>query len=206
MQAALVHRVFLAPIKPGLDAVSAHRHWTERHAGVFAKTPRLAGYTQNRPLPEAWPARTHLCAEAWFASREDEAAGWGSDYYRTEVTQDEWRFVDRPNAWVSRINPLARATATRRYRVLAFGHTPVTAAAVSTPVADWDPAGLDVFELATPPPSRGPRSLLGLWTDDLVLARRVAADLGPQALLARPVPVVPAPEPPWTAAVYEENR
>jgi hypothetical protein len=192
-----MHRIFFAPIRADVELAWAHEHWTTKHNDVFAQTPGLRGYVQNRPPQDAWSGRTHVCAESWFDDRNAERAGYASEYYRTAVTEDEERFVQRDQAWVSAVTMLRSARVQRTYRVLAFGQTEASA---TDWLASWDPDDIDVFELARQPWTCGKSAALGLWTDDLTRATDAVVHFGPLSILSEPVAVIVAPESPWTAS------
>jgi uncharacterized protein (TIGR02118 family) len=193
----LMHRIFLAPIRGDVDLTWAHEHWTAHHGEVFSRTPGLRGYTQNRPPRSAWSGRTHVCAESWFDDRDAEKAAFSSDYYLTAVVEDEARFVQRDQAWLSRVTMTKSASSQLAYRVLAFGQTEHGAADW---LASWDPDDIDVLALSRQPWTCAELSALGLWTDDLTRAVDAVVHFGPLAFLTQPVAVVPAPESPWTPA------
>lgn len=192
-----MHRIFLAPIRVDVDARWAHQHWTSRHAEVFARTPGLRGYTQNRPLEQDWSGRSSVCAESWFDDRDAERIAFESDYYLGAVAADEALFVQRDQAWLSAVSMARRAHTVRRYRVLAFGQSVQSAADW---LRSWDPHDVDVLTLNRPPPLSSRASALGLWTDDLARATDAALHFGPLVVLAQPAAVVPAPEAPWSTA------
>jgi hypothetical protein len=190
-----VHRIFLVPIRADLDPRQAQEHWTGRHGDVFAQTPGVLGYVQNRPPEKFFSGRTHVCAEIWFTDRAAEEASWGSEYYQREVVEDEARFLERDQAWLSALTVTRAARRTRTYRVLAFG---VTEAGAADRLADWDPDDVDVYALRRQPPGLGQPSVLGLWTDDLDRAIEAVAHFGPLSLLAQPKAFVVPPEAPWS--------
>lgn len=198
----LMHRIFLVPIRSDVDPRWAYEHWTTRHAEVFAQTAGLRGYTQNGPAPAAWSGRTHVCAETWFDDRAAEKAAFESDYYLTDVAEDEARFVQRDQAWLSGVTIVRSARRTRTYRVLAFGHSPESAADW---IAHWDVDDVDVFSLHRQPPTCGRKSALGFWTDDFTRASEAAVHFGPLSLLTQPAAVVRAPETPWSAAALDRS-
>ncbi len=194
---ALAHRIFLAPLRTDVDATTAQQHWTTVHAGVFAGTPGLRGYTQNRAPRADWGGRTHVCAESWFDDRDAERIAFSSEYYLSQVAVDEDRFVQRDTAWLAAVTTTRAARRMLRYRVLAFGHSDATAAEF---LAAWDGEAVDVMTLHRAPPTGGRSTALGLWTDELSLAARAVAYFGPLSLLTEPVAVVAAPELPWQSA------
>lgn len=197
-----VHRIFLAPLRPDVDRRWAHEHWTTHHAGLFARTPGLRGYVQDRPPAASWPGRGLVCSETWFDDRPTERAAFESDHYLTDVAADEATFVQRDQAWHSVVTTARRARRTRTYRVLAFGHGPEVAAAW---IEAWGPRDVDVLGLQRPAPLCSHPGALGLWTDDLDRARDAVAHFGPLCLLTRPSVVVGAPGAPWTATEPEES-
>jgi hypothetical protein len=192
-----VHRIFLVPFRADLDPSWAHGHWTGQHGDVFAQTPGVLGYVQNRPPPQHWSGRTHVCAEIWFADRAAERASWGSAHYVSAVVEDEARFLDRDQAWLSALTVVRRARRTRKYRVLAFGQAEENA---TDWLSSWDPDDLDVYALRRQPPTLGTASVLALWTDDLARATDAAAHFGPLSLLAEPKAFIVPPEAPWNCA------
>ena len=192
-----IHRIFVVPFRTGLDPRAAHAHWTGKHGDVFAQTPGVLGYVQNRPPEQHWSGRTHVCAEIWFTDRAAEEASWGTEYYKNEVTEDEARFLERDQAWLSGLTVTRSARQTSTYRVLAFG---VTEASAADWLTDWDPEAVDVYALRRQPPTLGEPSVLGLWTDDLTRATAAAAHFGPLSILAQPKAFVVPPEAPWTSS------
>jgi acyl-CoA thioester hydrolase len=176
------HRIFLAPYRPARPPADVQRYWRNIHAAVFADTPHLAGYRQNRPVEQEWDRLGYVCSETWFADRQAEQDGFRSEYYATAVTEDERRFTDRDAAWHARVvsgdgDPVVAG----RYRVLGFGS---------------DPARLDgraeTIELDRPTPGNGPPHMLSLWTDDLDEATDAAARLDGVAFVAEPSTAGPA--------------
>lgn len=192
------HRIFLVPIRPELDPLAAHEHWTGRHSMIFGRNPGLLGYVQNRPPSADWAARTHICAEAWFADRDAERAAFRSSYYLDHVVPDEDRFVQREDAWHSPVDVVRSAAVTHSFRVLVFGHSTDSAAGA---LEQWAPDAVDAYTVARPMPIGGRRSILGLWTDDEQQARDAAVRFGPLAWLTRPEPVVPPPHAPWNGVL-----
>jgi hypothetical protein len=190
-----IRRIFLAALRADVDPHEAHEHWVTDHASVFRGMPDLLGYVQNRPLPDMWSGLTHVCSETWFCDRATERVAFESHYYLTDVADDEARFVQRDDAWLSVATAVRSPRRRYAYRVLAFGHSPQSA---SDRIAEWDPDAVEVLSLHRRPPTGGRRSAIGLWTDDVDLARGTALHFGPLCLLSRPVAVVVPPEPPWT--------
>ena len=73
------HRIIVVETLAEVPVAAAQAHWRDRHAGVYAPTPLLVGYVQNRPLEEEWPRlglRT-ICSETWFADRDAERESFG---------------------------------------------------------------------------------------------------------------------------------
>jgi hypothetical protein len=187
------HRMLVAPCAAGLEAADSQDHWRERHSLIVPDIDDLAGYVQNRPLPEWWDRLPFVvCADTWFVSREAERVAYASPYYLDDIVTDEARFIDRDAAWQSPVvgaevhldGPLAR------YRVLAFG------AGAAAP-------GLDGFSrvervaLRRPAPGAAVPDLLSAWTDELERATALADRCGGTAYVAEPALVVPPPVGTW---------
>ena len=176
------HRIIVVDARSDIPLAEAQRHWRERHAGVYAPTPQLAGYVQNRPLEEEWErlGRRSVCSETWFADHDAERASFASDYYRDVVMPDEGSFLDRGSAWMGRVldePPWEQPRA--RYRVLAFGaETLLWDGQADRHVVDRDPAG------------GGARVVLSAWLDDRHEALTVARASGVFAFAAEPAVVV----------------
>lgn len=119
------HRLFLVPTRADVPVDEAIAHWTARHGAIFAATPELDGYVQHQPsAADQRRLGGRVCAEAWFTDRDAEARAFASQHYRTLVTTDEARFVDRSRAWTA----LVREEST-------VGPAPVTGAGVVEVVA-----------------------------------------------------------------------
>lgn len=147
------HRLFLVPAAAGTPTAAAVRHWEERHSRVFAQTPGLMRYVQNRPLTEEWAAgRAWFCSETWFADRATERNAYASPYYRDVVTADEATFLDREAAWSGVVlttdgdhhaaDLTETPTKTQGWRVLWFGDEPAAELPwTQLPVTRTVPAG-----------------------------------------------------------------
>jgi hypothetical protein len=123
----MVHRIFVVPGAPRVGSEVIRRQWTGGHPELFTRTPGLAGYVQNRPLPEEWHRLgVFVCAETWFADRQAERAAYASDHYREVVAADEARFLDRDAVWSARVAGPVSLERRSRYRVLVFGDGPLT--------------------------------------------------------------------------------
>ena len=174
------HRIFLVPLRPDLDPDAAHRHWTAVHAPLFARTPGLRGYVQNRPEPggHGW-----VCSETWFADADAERGAYASDFYVHEVTPDESRFLDRGAAWAALVRDgwMPVRGLPGGYRALVVGW------------AGDDPPSLrhvEVIALDRAGPNGGPPRLLSAWSDDPAALSPVLAEPGDVALLTRPAVVL----------------
>jgi hypothetical protein len=174
------HRIFLVPLRPDLDPVAARRHWTEAHAPLFARTPGLRGYVQNRPEPglDGW-----VCSETWFADADAERGAYASDFYVHEVTPDESRFLDRGAAWVALVRgdgpPVPELPGA--YRALILGW------------AGGDPPSMphvEIVALDRAGPAGGPPRLLSAWADDPAALTPALAEPGDVALLTRPAVIL----------------
>jgi hypothetical protein len=164
------HRIIVVDTLAGVPVADAQRHWRSRHADVYAPTPLLVGYVQNRPLEEEWErlGTRSICSETWFVDRDAERESFGSDYYHDVVMPDENRFLDRSSAWPGRVvAEAATPVGDARYRVLAFGTSL---------------GGADVIEVDRVPWCGGEPLVSSLWLDDrrqaLALARSVGAGMG----------------------------
>jgi len=181
------HRIFLAPVRRDLEPEVAHRHWRERHAAIFARTPHLGGYVQNRPTPAFRATMPYVCAEIWFPDGEAERACWSSDHYRGQVSADEQRFVDRSSAWAARVLAEAPPSDPRRFRVLAFG----------TEERPADRPDAEVLGLDRPAPEGGVATVLSVWTDEEAEADELARGVGGLAFVCEPACVLAPPARPW---------
>ena len=178
------HRIIVVETLLDVPVAAAQAHWADRHAAVYAPTPLLLGYVQNRPLEEEWPRlglRT-ICSETWFADRSAEQESFGSDYYREHVMPDEARFLDRTSAWMGRIveeppSPVGSA----RYRVLAFG------------AAEIPSVEAEVLEVDRAPWEGGEPRVLSVWLDDRARALELARAAPSFAYAAEPAVVVVPP-------------
>jgi acyl-CoA thioester hydrolase len=175
------HRIFLAPYVDGRSPTAIQRYWRKVHGSVFSATPGLLGYRQNRPTEPYWDSLGHVCSELWWADRDAEREGFGSDYYATVVTEDEKRFTARDRAWHARVvsDDGIGTDATPRYRVLGFGSDP-------SRLAGGAGDRVALLELDRPTPGDGPPHVLSLWTDDQAEADAVAAVLDGIAFVAEP--------------------
>jgi EthD domain len=118
------HRIIVVETLAEVPVSAAQAHWRDRHAVVYAPTPLLAGYVQNRPLEEEWErlGTRSICSEIWFADRDAARRSFASDHYRDHVVPDESLFLDRDSAAMSRVEAEpAWPEPLPRYRVLAFG-------------------------------------------------------------------------------------
>ncbi|MER6982385.1 EthD domain-containing protein [Streptomyces carpinensis] len=180
------HRIFLVPQRADLPWDIAQRHWQHQHGKVFAATPGLRTYVQNRPLTEPGHGRGVVCSETWYETRQAEQAAYASRYYRDVVTPDEAQFLDREGVWSARVTSGAVASEpTGDYRVLWFGRRPPES-------AQWS-----VLQLSRPVPGPGGGAFLySTWTDDRGVAIDIAAGSGGLALACQPVqfPVTRATE------------
>jgi EthD domain-containing protein len=175
------HRIIVVDTLAGVPVADAQRHWRSRHAEVYAPTPLLVGYVQNRPLEEEWErlGTRSICSETWFAGREEERASFACDYYRDVVMPDENRFLDRASAWPGRVvAEAATPVGSARYRVLAFG----------TPLG-----GADVIEVDRVPWCGGGPVVTSLWLDDRKQALELARSAPAFAYAAEPAVVVAPP-------------
>jgi hypothetical protein len=173
------HRWFVVPTRADVALDEAIDHWERRHGAVFAATPGLGGYVQHQPTrAEQRRLGGIVCAEAWFADADAEAAAFATDHYRGAVTTDEHRFVDRDRAWA----PLVRA---EMQRGTVPAHLPVEVVAVG--IADAavedlaDDVAIRLLTVDRPPPDGGhPRVLVATVSGPGAardLADHVVADL-----------------------------
>lgn len=187
------HRIFLSPSRPGVSADGFQRHWREVHAPIFAASPRLLGYVQNRPVPESWSSlRWQACSESFFADRDAEREAFGSDYYLDTVAADEAQFVDREGSWLASITEeeVLKDGPSADWRVLAFGSE-----AGPLDLGACDAAS--VLRLRREPPGGGPSQVVSAFLSDRVRAGHVAAAFGGLTLLVEPVAPVRPPVWPW---------
>ena len=176
------HRIIVVDTVAGVPVADAQHHWRSRHAEVYAPTPLLLGYVQNRPLEEEWErlGTRSICSETWFVDRGSERDSFGSDYYRDVVMPDEARFLDRSSAWFSRVvTEPATPAGSAPYRVLAFGTRAL--------------GGADVVEVDRTPWGGGEPVVASLWLDDREQALELARSSGAFAFAAEPALVVPPP-------------
>lgn len=196
--AALQHRIYLGPCRPGSSPADAHRYWRETHRQTVRGTDHLQGYVQDRPLPEWWDRVPFLvCAETWFASRADEASFYEADYFFKVIVPDEQRIIDRDASWNSAVSgvEVVRDGDRAAWRVMSFGG----------PRDDFEAAaaGLsraEVLHLRRPAPGQEEPVLLSAWTEDPEAAEALARRLGGLTFVANPVPVVAPPVPGWELA------
>ncbi len=178
------HRIIVVETLADVPVDSAQAHWRDRHAVVYAPTPLLAGYVQNRPLEEEWPRlgpRT-ICSETWFVDRDAERESFASDYYRDNVMPDEATFLDRATAWMGRfVGEPASPVGRGRYRVLAFGADAITGTEA------------DVLEVDRETWAGGAPRVLSLWLDDRARALELARATPSFAFAAEPAIVVAPP-------------
>jgi hypothetical protein len=178
------HRIIVVETLPEVPVAAAQAHWADRHAGVYAPTPLLLGYVQNRPLEEEWPrlGQRTICSETWFADREAERESFGCDYYRENVMPDEARFLDRASAWMGRfVGDSETAVGSARYRVLAFG---------AGGILGTEP---DVREVDRAPWAGGGATVASLWLDDRRRALELARAAPFFAFAAEPAVIVAPP-------------
>ncbi|HEX5193223.1 MAG TPA: EthD domain-containing protein [Solirubrobacteraceae bacterium] len=188
------HRIFLAPAKPAVSWAEAQAHWRTHHARVMIELPGLLGYVQNCPAEEWWTQLPYLaCAETWFGSRESEAEGYASSWYREQIAVDEERMFGRDDAWSSPVIDVqtVREGDTGRYRTLAFGAAPERLDGV---IFD---GRAEALRLLRHPPVFGERTVVSVWTEHAPLARRLAVLLGGLAFVSEPAAPLPPDEPPW---------
>ncbi|HUA71264.1 MAG TPA: EthD domain-containing protein [Solirubrobacteraceae bacterium] len=190
------HRIFLAPLRPGVAWAEAHAHWCSHHEAIMLDIPGLVGYVQDRPCREWWIHLPYLaCSETWFADREAERAAYASDWYQQRIAVDEARMLGRDDAWNSPVVDVdtVRAGPTGRFRALAFGSSPERLDSV---LID---GRVETLRLLRPPPGGGESSILSVWTDDADLARHAALRLGGLAFVAEPAASLSPPAPPWSS-------
>ncbi len=193
MEAALQHRIFLAPCRPGVSLAEAQAHWRSHHEAIMLDIPRLVGYVQNRPRQEWWVYLPYLaCSETWFADREAERAAYASAWYRDQIAVDEARMFGREDAWNSPVVEVETVHngPTGRLRTLAFG---AGAGRLDGIMLD---GRAEVLRLHRPTPGGGAPSVLAAWSDDPMLAHHVALRLGGLAFVAEPAAALPPPRPP----------
>jgi hypothetical protein len=196
--ASFQHRFYLGPCRPGGDPTVAHRYWRECHRQTVGGTDYLLGYVQNRPLASWWDRIPYLvCAETWFATREDEAAFYAAEYFSTVIVPDEHRIIDRAASWNAAVvaAEILRDGARGPWRAMAFGGDR----------EELDAAGpefthVEALQLRRPVRDGDEPVLLSAWTADRDAADALAVALGGVAFVANPVPVVGPPAPGWEAA------
>lgn len=187
MSAPSQHRIYLGRGHAGADPAAAHEHWRARHSKVVrARMPHLGGYVQDRPLERYWTSLPFLvCAETWFADRDDEQAAYASDAFRDEVAVDELNVITPERAWNAAVREIEtlREGPRSRYRVLGFGR------AID---ADAHPAfGLvERLHLRRPTPDDGAPVIASAWTDDRDAALHLADELGGLTMVVEPVAIV----------------
>lgn len=185
------HRIFLAPLRPGLPHAEAHGHWCSNHGRLMLDLPHLRGYVQNQPLPRWWPHLGYLaCSETWFSDRQSEAEAYASDWYKQAVTPDEQLMFAREQAWSSAIASTSLVSEGSRegFRVIAFGGDEAN---LSQTLIE---GRLEVMRLARPAPGFERSDLVSVYCEDEAKADRIAARLGGLTFVARPVVFVQPPE------------
>lgn len=183
------HRVFLAPLKPGVAHADAHGHWITNHRRIMQELEGVRGYVQNQPEPACWPHVGYLaCSETWYDDREAERAAYATDYYRDVIAADEARMFARDDAFSSAVTEIVEHHDGPRagLRALAFGGVVEQLGGV---ILD---GAVDVLRLARPLPGVAGPDLVSAWAPDLGKARHLARRLGGLAFVAR-VDVVVAP-------------
>jgi len=83
--------------RPGLDRQQAVRYWTEQHARLVERVPRLEAYVQHVAVvaPDGSEPPYAGLGEARFRSFEDAARGTESAEWAA-VLEDARTFMDRP--------------------------------------------------------------------------------------------------------------
>lgn len=184
------HRIFLAPLLPGVAHAEAHGHWCSTHGGLMLKLDGLQGYVQNQPLPQWWPHLGYLaCSETWFADRDAERSAYASDWYREAITADERRMFAREHAWSSAITGRSEVQegSSSGLRVLAFG------GAIENLKASLIEGRIEIFELARAAPGLQSRALISVRCEQEAKAHGIAARLGGISFVARPAVFIEPP-------------
>lgn len=175
MGTPLQHRIYLGRPHTGADCADLERagwHWRHRHSRVVRDMPLLNGYVQNRPLEEWWGRMPFLvCAETWFASREDEHASYASDYYRDVIAVDERNVIPPEGAWNSSVERIEELRPGERaaFRVLGFGQE------LPGEVGDAF-TRVELLHVRRPTPDGAPH-VFSAWTDDRDAAVALARGL-----------------------------
>lgn len=190
------HRIFLAPLRPGVSWAVAQAHWRTNHEAIMLDIPGLVGYVQDRPREDWWIHLPYLaCSETWFADRDAERAAYASDWYTQQIAIDEARMFGRDEAWNSPVVNVEtiRSGPTGRFRALSFGSSPERLDAI---LID---GRVEALKLLRPPPGGGEPAVVSVWTDDEALARHAAIRLGGLAFVAEPAVSLSPPTPPWSS-------
>jgi len=185
------HRIFLAPLRPGVAHVDAHAHWCGNHGRIMLDLPELAGYVQNRPLPAWWPHLGYLaCSETWFADREAERTAYASEWYRETITPDEHRMFARDDAWSAVVTEAEELHPgpPEGFRALAFGGAPAN---LGGTIAD---GRLELLRLTRPAPGLTDPVLVSAYAEDEGKAALLAMRLGGLAFVAEAATIVPPPD------------
>jgi hypothetical protein len=190
------HRIFLAPLRPGVSWSEAQAHWRSHHEAIMLNIPGLVGYVQDRPCREWWIHLPYLaCSETWFPDRGAERAAYASDWYQQQIAVDEARMFVRDEAWNSPVVDVetVRPGPTGRFRALGFGSSPERLDSV---LID---GRVEMLKLLRPPPGGGEASVVCAWTDDADLAHHAALRLGGLAFAAEPAVSLSPPTLPWSS-------
>jgi hypothetical protein len=190
------HRIFLAPLRPGVSWAEAQAHWRSHHEAIMLDIPGLVGYVQDRPCPEWWIHLPYLaCSETWFAGLDAERAAYASAWYLQQIAVDEARMFGRDEAWNSPVVGVeaVRPGQTGRFRALSFGSSPDRLDSV---LID---GRVETLKLLRPPPGGGEPVVVSVWSDDEALARHAALRLGGLAFVAEPAVSLSPPTPPWSS-------
>jgi hypothetical protein len=182
------HRIFLVPLRADVAVAAGRSHWEEVHAPLFADTPNLRGYVQNRPEDSALAV---VCSETWFDDRDAEQAAYTSTFYRDRVTPDEAGFLEREAAWSALVRDDVRTgfpvgQLPGALRALVFGWS-----GAHPPPGD----NVSVLTLDRPGPQGGPERLLSAWGDRPDALVAALEEPGDAHLLVRPRVVVPSSDP-----------
>lgn len=185
------HRIYLGPPRPGLAMDDIQRHWIEKHSEIVKDMPRLGGYVQNRPVAGSLRESPFaVCAETWFASRGDERASFGSEYFRDVISPDERdHLIDQEASWNSAVERTELLVEGDRsaVRLLVFGAD--RWAGPSSPQA----GRIEVLRLRRSAPFDAGPAVLSAWFDDEAEAERIRGRYDRLALVTRPAAVVAPP-------------
>ena len=169
------HRLFVVRLRDDVALPEATDHWRRAHGALFARTPGLRGYLQNRPVdPTGW-----VCSETLFDDRRAETEAFRSTYYTDIVAPDEARFLDRESVRTA-VVVYQRVEHGRiaRFRAVLPGTEPGEVAGAG--------AGVQVYRLNRPLVPGTPAVVTFVWDDDPEVVSAVTRRRGGNGFASEP--------------------